>query len=304
MDRLDPHSLEVFQAVVEAGSATLAAQRLNLTQPTITRAIAQLEQSTGLVLFERGRFGMRPTAEGAMLAEEVRRSLSGLERVAASARAIRQGVRGRIVVGAIPVYAEGFVARAVGRLVAGAPDVDAHIDIDTPQDMLRKVLHGQVELSVLAGSFVDHPALEAQVLGQRRLMAVMRRDHPLANRGQLDTVDLAGIDIVLLADPNPHRALVLQVFAAAGLPIRPRLEVLTQRGAAWLALSAGAVALIDQEMATELTRLDPGVSAATFIDAPPWDVVAIRSRDRAPTLLGEALLAQLKRAAAEAEPAP
>lgn len=192
MDRLDPHSLEVFQAVVESGSATLAARQLNLTQPTITRAIAQLEQATGLVLFERGRFGMRPTPEGTMLAEEVRRSLSGLERVTAAARSIRQGVQGRIVVGAIPVYAEGFVARAVGQLVESAPHVDAHIDIDTPQEMLRKVLHGQVELSVLAGSFANHSALEVEVLGQRRLMAVMRRDHPLANRGGLGAADLAG----------------------------------------------------------------------------------------------------------------
>ncbi|HYE45128.1 MAG TPA: LysR family transcriptional regulator [Caulobacter sp.] len=299
MDRLDPHSLEVFQAVAETGSATLAAQRLNLTQPTITRAIAQLEQATGLTLFERGRFGMRPTAEGAMFAKEVRRSLSGLERLAASARAIRQGVRGRIVVGAIPVYAEGFVARAVGRLIENAPDVDVHIDIDTPQDMLRKVLHGQVELSVLAGSFADHPEFEAQPLGQRRLMAVMRHDHPLASRGEVGTAELAGTDIVLLADPNPHRALVMQVFATAGLPMRPRLEVVTQRGAAWLALSSGTVALIDQEMATELVRLDPNVSAATFTAAPPWDVVAIRSRSRSPTLLGEALMSRLREAAAE-----
>ncbi|MDQ0463478.1 DNA-binding transcriptional LysR family regulator [Caulobacter ginsengisoli] len=172
MDRPDPHSLEVFQAVVETGSATLAARQLNMTQPTVTRAIAQLEQVTGLTLFERGRFGMRPTAEGAMFAEEVRRSFSALDRVAASAQAIRQGVRGRIVVGAIPAYGEGFVARAIGRLVENAPEVDACIDIDIPQDMLRKVLHGQTDLAVMAGTFADHPELEVHVLGQRRLMAI------------------------------------------------------------------------------------------------------------------------------------
>ncbi|MDQ0463477.1 DNA-binding transcriptional LysR family regulator [Caulobacter ginsengisoli] len=127
----------------------------------------------------------------------------------------------------------------------------------------------------------------------------MRADHPLAGRDAVGVAELAGTDIVLLADPNPHRALVMQVFASAGLPIRPRLEVVTQRGAAWFALSSGAVTLIDQEMAAELVRLEPGVRAATFTAAPPWDVVAIRSRDRAPTLLADAALARLKEAAAE-----
>lgn len=299
MDRLNPHSLEVFQAVVETGSATLAARRLNLTQPTITRAIAQLEQATGLVLFERGRSGMRPTAEGAMFAEEVRRSFAGLERVAASARAIRQGVRGRLVVGTIPIYADGFVARAIGRLVEGAADVDVCIEMDSPQSSIRKILHGQSDLGIMAGAIADRPEIEVHSLGQRRLMAVMRADHRLGNRREVAVTDLAGADMVLLAEPNPHRDLVMQVFAGAGLPLRPRLEVITQRGAATFALASGAVALIDQDLAAELVRLDPGVRAATFVAAPPWEVVAIRSRERAPTLLGEAALARLKEAAAE-----
>ena len=89
MEKLDPKSLEIFQAVMESGSATLAGDRLGMTQPAITKAIASLETRTGLTLFERGRFGMRPTAEGALLAEEVRRSFAGLDRIAVAADAIR-----------------------------------------------------------------------------------------------------------------------------------------------------------------------------------------------------------------------
>lgn len=299
MDRLDPRSLEVFQAVVDTGSATLAARQLKLTQPTITRTIAQLEQNTGLVLFDRGRFGMRPTAEGSMLADEVRRSFSGLDRVTAAAQAIGKGIRGRIAIGALQIYAEGMVAQAIGRLAEEAPDVDTRIDVDTPQGLLRKVLHDQADLVVMAGAVGDHPQLEVHVLGRRRLMALMRSDHPLANHGEVGVADLSRATVVLLADPNPHRALVMQVFASAGLPILPHQEVVTQRGAARFALSSGSVALIDQEIAAEFARLEPEARIATFTAAPPWDVVAIRSRDRNPTLLGDAALARLKEAAAE-----
>ncbi|MDQ0463474.1 DNA-binding transcriptional LysR family regulator [Caulobacter ginsengisoli] len=299
MDRLDPRALEAFQAVVETGSATLAAQKLHQTQPTITRAIAQLEQQTGLTLFDRGRFGMRPTAEGLLLAEEIRRSFVGLERLAASAQAIRGGLRGQIVVTAMPVYGEGFVTRALARLAAGAPDVQARVELDAPPDAVRKVLSDQADIGIVAGPFAGHAEVESIPLGRRKLMAFMGQDHPLAGRASLGVADLAGLDLVLMADNNPMRALVQQAFAAAGAPLRPKLEAFTQRSAALMALLSGSLALIDQELAAELVRQDSQIRIADFTATPAWDVVAVRSRAKPATLVAEAALAQLKSAMAE-----
>lgn len=83
-----------------------------------------MEQEIGLTLFERSKFGMRPTPQGELFAAEVQRSYSGLARVKAAA--IRQGLVGELVVAALPVLSDGFAARALGGLaVAQFPGVRA-----------------------------------------------------------------------------------------------------------------------------------------------------------------------------------
>lgn len=299
MDRLDPRQLEVFLAVVETGSVSLAARRLRLTQPTVSRDVAQLERLTGLVLFDRGRGGMRPTAEGLLFAEEVRRTFAGLDRITASAEAIRRGAQGQVVVAALPIYADGFVIRALGALAGEMPEVRARVETQLIDEILRKVLHDQIDLGVVAGPFLQPPRIETVVLGRRRLMAVMRHDHPLAGRREVGVAELAGADLVLMAQSNPHRALVVQAFASAGVMLRSRLEAASQRGAAGLALASGAVTLVDQELAGELARLDDRVRIAPFTATPAWNVVAIRQKGRPLSIAGEATLRHLEQAMAE-----
>ncbi|MDQ0463475.1 DNA-binding transcriptional LysR family regulator [Caulobacter ginsengisoli] len=294
MDRLDPHALEVFLAVAETGSASLASRRLRLTQPTVTHAIGQLEKQTGLTLFERGRFGMRPTAEGLLFGEAVRRSFAGLDRITAAAEAIRRGVRGQLVIAALPVYADGFVHHAIGRLAARSPDLNVRTETHGPEEVLRKVLHDQADLGVIIGPLPGQTQLTVHRLGERRLMAVMNASHPLAARSEVGVADLADQEMVLMAPPNPHRTMIAQAFAAAGAPLQARLESTTQRGAGILALTSGTMTLIDQEMAGELARLDPDVHLATFTAAPSWEVLAVHSKDRPLTLASEAALEALR----------
>jgi DNA-binding transcriptional LysR family regulator len=294
MDRLDPHALEVFVAVIETGSASLASRRLHMTQPSVTHAVGQLEKQTGLVLFERGKFGMRPTAEGLLFGETVRRSFAGLDRITAAAEAIRRGVRGQLMIVTLPVYADGLVHHAIGRLAARSPDLHARIETHGPEEVLRKVLHDQADLGVVIGPLPAQTPLSVHRLGERRLMAVMNAAHPLASRREVGVADLAGHDMVLMAPPNPHRAMVAQAFAAAGVQLAARLEATTQRGAGILALTSGAVTLIDQEMAGEMARLDSNVRLATFTAAPAWEVLAVHSKDRPATLACEAALQALR----------
>ena len=71
--------LEKFLAVAEAGKIVAAADRLAVTQPALTRAIARIESRFGAPLFERLPTGVRPTALGAVTAEQARRILRAFE---------------------------------------------------------------------------------------------------------------------------------------------------------------------------------------------------------------------------------
>ncbi len=70
--------IEVFRAVMAAGSLTAAAGLLHTSQPTLSRDLARLEQLLGYALFERERGRLKPTARARALFDEVERSFQGL----------------------------------------------------------------------------------------------------------------------------------------------------------------------------------------------------------------------------------
>lgn len=126
-DRVAPaptlRALRAAVAVAAAGSTTAAAGALHLSQPTVARAIAQLEQALGLPLFERSRQGMRPTEQGAPLFGRMRETLAHLGRadagpfrtaIGGGRLAARAGARQLDVV--VMLAAAGSQRRAAARL--------------------------------------------------------------------------------------------------------------------------------------------------------------------------------------------
>lgn len=296
MSRLEPRQIEVFQAVVETGSATLAAERLRMTQSNVTRAIANLEAKTGLGLFERGRFGMRLTTVGDQFAQEVTRSFAGLNRIAAVADSLRQGLRGRIVVAAYPIHAEGVVAEVLGGFSREAPELSVRIDALGTEEIIRRVLHDEAQIGVLPGPIASHAQLHSRVLADRRMLAVVRPGHPLASQASVTVPDLGASEIIHYSPLAGFRSVIDQAFARMTTPVRHRIEVMTQRGAMKMALRSDAVALVDEDAVREMIDQYPELRALPIDDGPAWQICMLWSRDHAPTPVTVNLLERLTRA--------
>ena len=82
--------IEIFHAVMTAGSLTEAAHLLHTSQPTVSRELARFEKVIGLKLFERVRGRLHPTVQGLRLFEEVQRSWYGLDRIVSAAESLRE----------------------------------------------------------------------------------------------------------------------------------------------------------------------------------------------------------------------
>ena len=297
MESRDLKSIQVFQAVLRDGSATRAAERLGMTQPAVTKAIAALEARTGLTLFERGRFGMRPTAEGALLAEQVRRSFAGLDRIKQAAEAIRLGLKGRFHIAGLLFYAEGLLPRAIGALAAEAPGLQVKIEAVSREGIYRRLLEDSIDMGVVMGPFPPHAQFAIEPLAHRRLAVIMGAEHRLANRPSLDVPDLEDVEMVMLDSDNPYRAAVRELFEARGIPIRSRLDVVSQRGAIAMALAGELVTIVDQEIAEETAFRNPAARAIPFAPAPSREMAAVHRRDKPLSLVGQAVLHRLKLAA-------
>lgn len=140
--------LLVFEAAVRSGSFTAAAREFNVTQPSISRSIAQLEADFGVALFTRGPTGLTPTVEGRALYSAVREGFDGIEEVIRTIK--RNGAAKPVVTlslsSSLATY--WFVPR-LGSFNTRFPDVDLRFEL------IAGVLRGPLRMSTLPGILAD-----------------------------------------------------------------------------------------------------------------------------------------------------
>ena len=132
-------ALRVFSEIMRTGSATAAGKQLSLSQPAVSRLIAQLEANVGFDLFYRDRGKLVPTADGIKLLQEVELTLASLDRFNSMVRDIAGYSAGTVRVVAPPSFAEGVLPDIVSQFRERFPGVEFSIDsrsVETARSMI------------------------------------------------------------------------------------------------------------------------------------------------------------------------
>ena len=116
-------ALESFREIMAAGSVTGAAQVLGMSQPAVSRLLAQLEGDLGFRVFDRVKGRLVPTAHALVLYEEVDMAFHGLERVRALAQDIVSINAGHLRVVAPPTFAEGPLVPVIASFMRAHPKI-------------------------------------------------------------------------------------------------------------------------------------------------------------------------------------
>lgn len=193
--------LRYFIAVAEELSFTRAARRLHMAQPPLSTQIRRLEEELGVGLFDRSRRSVRLTAAGEALLAEARRLLIAVEQTLSSMQRIGRGEVGRLTLGFVPSASNNVVPQLVRAYRRRFPDVDLYLREMAPDDLIRGLRAGGIDVCLLYLPFAD-PSLEVRVVAREALVAALPADHPLAARERLTMRDLAGEPFVL---PAQHR---------------------------------------------------------------------------------------------------
>lgn len=108
--------LEIFRAVMQTGSVSAAGRRMNLSQPSVSRIIGDLERQFGVPLFQRQSKGVSPTPEAEAFLEEVERNYLVLTNLEEAAAQIARKERGTLSIATITAASLEIVPRALERM--------------------------------------------------------------------------------------------------------------------------------------------------------------------------------------------
>jgi LysR family hydrogen peroxide-inducible transcriptional activator len=203
--------LKALVTVVETGHFGLAAQRLNLTQPTLSQQIKTLEEGLRAPLLERAP-RLRLTPVGEEVVRRARRILLEADDLVDAVRGATAGFGGLVRLGVLPTVGPYLLPGVLAILHRRFPTLRLHVREDRPRPLAVGLDEGRFDmtLSVLP---VAGPA-EARALLVEDILVGLPADHPLAERSEIGEDDLQGEALITLGRGHPltHQA---ERFAAA-----------------------------------------------------------------------------------------
>lgn len=143
---MDFRQLEYFQAVVEAGSVSRAAKKLNMTQPPLSLAVSKLERELGVLLLERTAKGVHPTSAGLYLLTNGGRLVAERDRVAETLIRMGDGVVGDLRIGVEPMVINEIVADVLAEFLEEAPGVRVSLIDVAPEAILNGLRAGEIDI--------------------------------------------------------------------------------------------------------------------------------------------------------------
>ncbi|MFF3322950.1 LysR family transcriptional regulator [Streptomyces sp. NPDC002889] len=276
--------LRCFLAIAEESSVTRAAARLNLTQPSVSRALAALEKQLGTRLVDRSTHHLELTADGRAFRDKASAAVAAFDEALDTGRLRRRPLRLGHAWSALGPYTTPLLRRWERE------------HPDTPLELLRiddrtaGLTRGEVDAAVLRGA-VDTPGLVTELLFTEPRVAAVTADGTLAARASLTLADLAAEPVVL----NTVSGMTTPDLWPAGA--RPTTTLTVSNTDDWLtAIAAGRGVGVSAASTAEM-HANPGVAYRPLTDTPPVPVLLVR-RTKAPHPAIPALVALAREVAA------
>jgi len=255
----DLRDIRYFTAVVEHGSLTLAARELNVSQPTLSHAIARLEEALSGAVWQRlpnRRAGVVPTELGKRVLERGGRALAELSALEQDAARLRGVEAGELHVGSVQSLAATLLPRCVAPFLSRYPKVVLELPLITSETAPELIRNGKLDAALMVGPSPAAGTLKAQRCGEQELVLVVRTDHVLAKKARVPLSSLARQPFVLFSRGTLFADAIEQACRRAGFApdVRARLAsisglcALVRADVGLTILPAGSVPVGDREL--------------------------------------------------------
>lgn len=199
---MDIRVLKYFLAVAREQSFSIAAERLYLSQPTLSRQLGDLEKELGKQLLIRSSKGVTLTEEGMILRARAEEIVELLDKTEQEVRQIGEQVSGTVHIGAGETYAIKLIADTAQKLRDNYPDLQYSIYSADGGDVIEKLEHGLLDFGIVFQN-VDTSKYNAVELPLKDTFGVlMRRDSQLAEKESIKLSDLKGLPMIMPRQSN------------------------------------------------------------------------------------------------------
>lgn len=242
---------KVFYHAARAGSLTVAAKELNISQPAVSQSIRQLETALGTKLFCRASKGVRLTGEGELLYGYVEK---GYEQIALGEQRLGQMLNlelGEIHIGASDMTLQFYLLPYLEQFHEKYPHIKVAVSNAPTPETLDKLKENKIDFGVVSAPFDDRYGLEAVNVREIEDVFVAGRKFIQYKNRMLDLRELEKMPIIYLEGATSTRSYVDSLLQKSNVKIQPEFELATSGMIVQFALRNLGVGCVVRDFARE-----------------------------------------------------
>ncbi len=293
--KLRGRQIEVFQAVMEANTLTDAANRLCISQPSVSRIVARFEHVAGFRAFEHKGRRLVPTAAARIFYEETLRIQRGMDHLSKVAEEISNFRRGHVSIAVLPSLSNSWIAGVVGEFALRYPDIHLSVVTRSSKDIVESVDAKRIDLGIsLFESASD--TVDCRQFMMMQSVCILPRGHALCRNRAIPVCDLKAEKLIGLIN-SESSPVSSQYNIIAGKDVAAAALKASSASAICHLVAAGrGVSIVSDVVAREHAHLAMAIRPLKPRREQP--VYLLRSRHRVYSPLVEMLADQITSAAA------
>lgn len=279
--RMRLRQLEALLAVAGTGSMTRAAQELGISQPAVSRLLADLEAKVGFQLFDRRGGRLTPTQETRFLLPDVNRVIETLDQIGEMSRNLTDRKAGHLKIACLPGFATSHLPSVLSSFVLDRPGVTVTLEPDRPERILEWIIGEQYDCGI-TDNFDDHPAVNSQMVNVRTV-CVFPKGHALAEKKAIRPKDLSNIKLIHTRRDSVFFRDLNEAFHSDGVEIDALLETRQFTAACELVIRGLGVSIVSELDAAGF--VDQGLEFRPFEPITPHQLALVRPINKRPSMI-------------------
>ncbi|MGN6098348.1 MAG: LysR family transcriptional regulator [Bosea sp. (in: a-proteobacteria)] len=257
-----------------------AAEACHVSQPTLSAAIVQLEEELGVMIVERGRRFQGFTKEGEAVLARARRILAEADLMKEEIAELREGVSGRIRLGAIPT-ALPMIAHITAPFSARYPAVSLTVLSLTSQEIQERIDNFELDVGL---TYLDNEPLDRVIskpIYQESYVLLTREDGPFGARETIGWSEAAELKLCLLTGDMQNRRIIDGIFRSVGASPRPVIETNSIFNLVSHAGIEGIASIVSLQL-LEFFGIPVGTKALSLVEPEAQRTIGLIVADRQP----------------------